>query len=262
MGVLNVTPDSFSDGGRYAHRDAALRQAERLIAEGASILDIGGESTRPGAQAVSPDEEQARIIPVVEALAGADIRLSIDTRHAATMRAAAQAGAHIWNDVTALTGDPQSFDTAVQLGLPICLMHMQGQPQTMQANPEYQDVVSEVKTALLAQAAALVEAGLDAENICLDVGIGFGKTLDHNLSLLANLGQFIDLPFAHLLGVSRKSYIEKALGTPTPTDQRLPGSLATTILAYQQGCRLLRVHDVAETRQALEVARQTLAAAS
>lgn len=262
MGVLNLTPDSFSDGGRFTARDAALRQAEVMIADGASILDLGGESTRPGALPVSLDEEQSRILPILEALGDAPVRLSIDTRHPATMRAAAAAGAHIWNDVTALTGDRDSFATAIDLNLPLCLMHMQGQPQTMQANPHYDDVVAEVKSALLTQATALTDAGLAPEKICLDVGIGFGKTLAHNLTLLDQLNQFVGLPFAHLLGVSRKSYIEKAMGQATPPDQRLPGSLATAVLAFQKGVRLLRVHDVAETRQALEVARQILAAAS
>ena len=260
MGVLNVTPDSFSDGGKFASRDTALRQAERLIAEGAHILDIGGESTRPGAKPVSPDQEQDRVLPLVEHLKHAGVLISIDTRHATTMRAAAALGAHIWNDVTALKGDPNAFQTALGLGLPLCLMHMQGQPQTMQANPSYDDVVSEVRDELLGQAARLTEAGLDPGLICLDVGIGFGKSLDHNLSLLKTLDRFIELPFAHLLGVSRKSFIEKAMvraqiGKVT-ADQRLPGSLATAVLAYQKGCRLFRVHDVAETRQALEIAQQ------
>ena len=209
MGVLNVTPDSFSDGGRFAARDAALYQAERMIADGAAILDIGGESTRPGAQPVSPQQEQDRILPLVEA--GLPALISIDTRHAATMRVAASAGAHIWNDVTALSGDPDSFDTALDLGLPVCLMHMQGQPQTMQANPVYGHVVTEVRDQLLAQAKALETAGFASEKICLDVGIGFGKTLAHNMALLASMADFTALPYAHMLGVSRKSYIEKAM---------------------------------------------------
>ena len=260
MGVLNVTPDSFSDGGKFAVRDAALRQAERMIAEGACLIDIGGESTRPGANPVSAQEEQDRILPLVEAQLPA--RISIDTRNAATMRAAARAGAHIWNDVTALKGDRDSFRTALDLSLPLCLMHMQGQPQTMQANPTYVDVVAEVEAELLDQASALEQAGFARDLICLDMGIGFGKTLAHNLSLLAAMDRFAALPYAHLLGVSRKSYIEKALGQPTPADQRLPGSLATAVLAYQAGCRLFRVHDVAQTHQALEIARQIEAASS
>lgn len=265
MGVLNVTPDSFSDGGKFIAQDNALAQAERMIAEGVAIIDIGGESTRPGAAPVSPAEEQDRVLPLIEALADYPVRLSIDTRHAQTARAAVAAGAHIWNDVTALQADPASFQTALDLAVPLCLMHMQGQPQTMQANPTYTDVVAEVKDELLSQAQALTEAGLDPRLICLDVGIGFGKTLDHNLRLLNNLDQFIDLPFAHLLGVSRKSYIEKAMHLAgieaTPADQRLPGSLATAVLAFAKGCRLFRVHDVAQTRQALEIAQQTLTAA-
>ncbi len=263
MGVLNVTPDSFSDGGKFVAREAALAKAQQLIAEGAAIIDIGGESTRPGAAPVSPTEEQDRVLPLIEALADAPVLLSIDTRHAATARAAIGAGAHIWNDVTALQGDPDSFQTALDLAAPLCLMHMQGQPQTMQANPAYGDVVAEVKAELLGQAKALTLAGLNPHLICLDVGIGFGKTLDHNLSLLNNLQQFTDLPFAHLLGVSRKSYIEKAMrevgDEALPADQRLPGSLATAVLAYTKGCRLFRVHDVAQTRQALEIAAQITA---
>ncbi len=262
MGVLNLTPDSFSDGGKFRDPSAALAQARRLIAEGADILDLGGESTRPGATPVSPAQEQDRVLPLIEALAGQPVRLSIDTRHASTARAAVAAGAHIWNDVTALTGDRDAVATALDLRVPLCLMHMQGQPQTMQANPQYGDVVAEVREALLARAQALVAQGLDPSLICLDVGIGFGKTLDHNLRLLANLRQFCDVPYAHLLGASRKSYIEKAatgLG-PLPPDQRLPGSLATEVLALSQGCRLFRVHDVAATRQALTIAEQILRA--
>ena len=263
MGVLNVTPDSFSDGGKFATRDAALCQAERMVAEGASVIDIGGESTRPGATPITPDEEQARILPLVEAVKVAlPVRISIDTRNASTIRAAAQAGAHIWNDVTALKGDPQSFQTALDLGLPLCLLHMQGQPQTMQAKPVYQDVIADIQAELLEQAQALEIAGFARELICLDVGIGFGKTLVHNLALLAELERFTALPYAHLLGVSRKSFIEKVMGAPTPVDQRLGGSLAAAILAYQKGCRLFRVHDVDETKQALEMARQIEAASS
>ena len=264
MGVLNLTPDSFSDGGKFVGRDAALAQAERMIAEGAAILDLGGESTRPGAVPVSSAEEQDRVLPIIEALADAPPLLSIDTRRAATARAAVAAGAHIWNDVTALQGDPASFQTALDLDLPLCLMHMQGDPQTMQASPAYEDVVAEVKAALLGQTRALTEAGLDPGLICLDLGIGFGKTLDHNLRILNHLDQFIDLPFAHLLGLSRKSYIDKAMRRAghegVEVDQRLPGSLASAVLAYAKGCRLFRVHDVRQTRQALEIAAQTLKA--
>ena len=262
MGVLNLTPDSFSDGGKFRDPSAALAQARQLIAEGADILDLGGESTRPGATPVSPAQEQDRVLPLIEALAGQPVRLSIDTRHASTARAAVAAGAHIWNDVTALTGDRDAVATALDLRVPLCLMHMQGQPQTMQANPQYGDVVAEVREALLARAQTLVVQGLDPSLICLDVGIGFGKTLDHNLRLLANLRQFCDVPYAHLLGVSRKSYIKKAASGfgALPPDQRLPGSLATAVLALSQGCRLFRVHDVAATRQALTIAEQILKA--
>ncbi len=260
MGVLNLTPDSFSDGGQFLDSRAALAQAHQLIAEGSDILDIGGESTRPGASPISPTQEQDRVLPLIEALAKQPVRLSIDTRHASTARAAVAAGARIWNDVTALKGDRDSVATALDLRVPLCLMHMQGQPRTMQVNPQYGDVVAEVREALLARAQSLVAQGLDPSLICLDVGIGFGKTLDHNLRLLANLQQFCDLPFAHLLGVSRKSYIEKAQSglKALPPNQRLPGSLATAVLALSQGCRLFRVHDVAATRQALTIAEQIL----
>ena len=261
MGVVNVTPDSFSDGGKFATRDAALRQGERLIAEGADILDIGGESTRPGARPVSPQEEQDRILPVLEA--GLPVPLSIDTRHPETMRAAHQGfGAQIWNDVTALTHSPDSFQTAIDLNVCLCLMHMQGQPQTMQANPTYDDVVADVTASLINQATALTQAGKAPQDICLDVGIGFGKTLSHNLQLLKHLDQFTALPFAHLLGVSRKSFIDKAMVSAgrgaVRAEARLPGSLAAAVLAYERGCRLFRVHDVAATRQALEIAHQVI----
>ena len=261
MGVLNVTPDSFSDGGRFATRDRALQQGERLIKDGADILDIGGESTRPGSAPVSPAQEQDRILPLIEA--GFPVPISVDTRHPETIRLAYEQGqVKIWNDVTALSGHRDSRQTALDLDVCLCLMHMQGQPQTMQSNPTYGDVVAEVRESLLSLAHALVAAGKPAQALCLDVGIGFGKTLDHNLTLLNNLDQFVDLPFAHLVGLSRKSYISKAMERAghgsIPVDQRLPGSLSSLILAYQKGCRLFRVHDVAHTRQALEIAEQTL----
>ena len=264
MGVINVTPDSFSDGGQFFSLDAALAQAYKLIAESADILDIGGESTRPGAVPVSPEQEQDRVLPLIEALSQEPVRLSIDTRNASTARAAVAAGAHIWNDVTALNGDATSLSTALDLQVPLCLMHMQGQPQTMQAKPYYDQVVPNVRTHLLNRADALVTKGFDPSLLCLDVGIGFGKNLDHNLSLLKNLKQFTDLPFAHILGVSRKSYIDKAMTQSghgsAPVNQRLPGSLATAVLALSNGCRMFRVHDIAETRQALTIAEQILTA--
>lgn len=252
MGILNVTPDSFSDGGRFHHVDAALAQAAALRAQGAAIIDVGGESTRPGAAPVSEAEEIDRVRPVIEALSAEGALVSIDTRKPAVMEAAAAAGAGIINDVTGLTGDPRSFDTAVALGLPLCLMHMQGEPQTMQADPQYDDAPAEVFTFLAGQAMALMEAGVSAEKICLDPGIGFGKTLEHNLQIMARLDELVDAGWPVLLGASRKSFIDKI--TPAGPEERLGGSLAAVLAGFGAGVSLFRVHDVQETVQALAVA--------
>ena len=252
MGILNVTPDSFSDGGRFHHVDAALAQAAALRAQGAAIIDVGGESTRPGAAPVSEAEEIDRVRPVIEALSAEGALVSIDTRKPAVMEAAAAAGAGIINDVTGLTGDPRSFDTAVALGLPLCLMHMQGEPQTMQADPQYDDAPAEVFTFLAGQAMALMEAGVSAEKICLDPGIGFGKTLEHNLQIMARLDELVDAGWPVLLGASRKSFIAKI--TPAGPEERLGGSLAAVLAGFGAGVSLFRVHDVQETVQALAVA--------
>lgn len=252
MGILNVTPDSFSDGGRFHHVDAALAQAAALRAQGAAIIDVGGESTRPGAAPVSEAEEIDRVRPVIEALSAEGALVSIDTRKPAVMEAAAAAGAGIINDVTGLTGDPRSFDTAVALGLPLCLMHMQGEPQTMQADPQYGDAPAEVFTFLAGQAMALMEAGVSAEKICLDPGIGFGKTLEHNLQIMARLDELVDAGWPVLLGASRKSFIAKI--TPAGPEERLGGSLAAVLAGFGAGVSLFRVHDVQETVQALAVA--------
>ena len=252
MGILNVTPDSFSDGGRFHHVDAALEQAAALRAQGAAIIDVGGESTRPGAAPVSEAEEIDRVRPVIEALSAEGALVSIDTRKPAVMEAAAAAGAGIINDVTGLTGDPRSFDTAVALGLPLCLMHMQGEPQTMQADPQYADAPAEVFTFLAGQAMALMDAGLSAEKICLDPGIGFGKTLEHNLQIMARLDELVDAGWPVLLGASRKSFIAKI--TPAGAEERLGGSLAAVLAGFGAGVSLFRVHDVKETVQALAVA--------
>ena len=252
MGILNVTPDSFSDGGRFHHVDAALAQAAALRAQGAAIIDVGGESTRPGAAPVSEAEEIDRVRPVIEALSAEGALVSIDTRKPAVMEAAAAAGAGIINDVTGLIGDPRSFDTAVALGLPLCLMHMQGEPQTMQADPQYGDAPAEVFTFLAGQAMALMEAGVSAEKICLDPGIGFGKTLEHNLQIMARLDELVDAGWPVLLGASRKSFIDKI--TPAGPEERLGGSLAAVLAGFGAGVSLFRVHDVQETVQALAVA--------
>lgn len=252
MGVVNVTPDSFSDGGRFFDVADAIAHGLRLADEGADILDIGGESTRPGAAAVAVAEEIDRVLPVIEGLKGRGKIISIDTRNAATMRAALKAGARFINDVTALRGDPDSLAVAAESEAAICLMHMQGEPQTMQQNPSYENVVTDVKTFLATRIAACVEAGIDKSRLVVDPGIGFGKMLSHNLTLLKELGAFQELGVPLLLGVSRKSFIEK-IGPGTAAEDRLPGSLAAALWGLQRGVSIFRVHDVAATRQALSV---------
>jgi dihydropteroate synthase len=252
MGIVNVTPDSFSDGGQFSSVDAAVEHTLQLVEDGAHILDIGGESTRPGAQEVPVEEELARTIPVIETLASkTDAQISIDTRKPAVARAAKQAGAHIWNDVSALTFAEDSLSTAVELQLQTVLMHAQGLPETMQDNPSYEDVVTDVATWLSARVEACVTAGLPLDKLIIDPGIGFGKTLDHNLALLGALDQLGKIAPV-LLGASRKSFIA-AIDEGAPADQRLGGSLAAVLAGMSQGVRLFRVHDVAETRQALQV---------
>jgi dihydropteroate synthase len=252
MGVLNATPDSFSDGGRFEDLDAGLRHARALIAQGADILDIGGESTRPGAAPVSAEAEIARVVPLIAAIrAESAITLSIDTMKPDVALAAMAAGATIWNDVTALAaGAPQQ---AAELGCDVILMHMRGEPRTMQAQPRYDDVVAEVTGFLAARAEAAMAAGVAAERIWLDPGIGFGKTLAHNLALLAHLDRIVALGFPVLLGVSRKSFISAIDPAAKPADARLPGSLAAALAGARAGVAALRVHDVAETVQALKV---------
>ncbi len=251
MGIVNVTPDSFSDGGRYLDAQAAIDHGLRLIEEGAQILDIGGESTRPGARPVSEQEEQDRILPVIEGLKGAGGLISADTRNAGTMRAAIQAGVGMINDVTALQGDG-AVETVADSDALVCLMHMQGSPQTMQKAPEYGDVVQDVFDFLSTRIRCCVEAGIAQERIIADPGIGFGKTLCHNVDILKNLSKFEELGVPVLLGTSRKSFIEK-IQPGAKADQRLPGSLASLLWGYGQGIRLFRVHDVAESVQALNV---------
>lgn len=254
MGIVNVTPDSFSDGGRHLEPQAALAHARRLIAEGADMLDIGGESTRPGAAAVPQDEELARVVPLVAALrAESDIAISVDTMKPAVARAAVAAGANIWNDVTALRWSPDAAGTAAELGCDVVLMHMQGEPGTMQREPRYDDVTAEVCDFLQARAATAMAAGVARERIWLDPGIGFGKHMTrHNLPLLAGLDRVVALGFPVLLGASRKRFIGALDGEAGP-DDRLGGSIAAALAGAAAGVAAVRVHDVRETAQALKV---------
>jgi len=252
MGVVNVTPDSFSDGGHYLAADAAIAHALRLEAEGADILDIGAESTRPGAEPVDLQEELRRVMPVIEALAPrARARLSIDTRKAEVMRRAAQAGVALVNDVSALTHDPGALDAATETGLAVVLMHAQGDPRTMQDSPHYADVVLDVYDWLGARIDACEGAGIPRSRLIVDPGIGFGKTLAHNLALLGASSIFHGLGCPILLGASRKRFIGELAGADV--EGRLSGSIAAALLGAGQGVQILRVHDVAATRQALAV---------
>jgi dihydropteroate synthase len=254
MGIVNTTPDSFSDGGRFIDPGAALGHARRLLAEGADILDIGGESTRPGAEPVSVEVEIARVVPLIEAIrAESPVPISVDTMKPGVARAAAAAGASIWNDVTALRHAPDSLGVAAELGCEVVLMHMQGEPGTMQAEPRYDDVAAEVAEFLAARAQAAMAAGVARERIWLDPGIGFGKhRIRHNLPLLARLDRIVSLGFPVLLGASRKSFIG-ALDREAPADRRLGGSIAAALAGAAAGVAAVRVHDVAETVQALNV---------
>lgn len=255
MGIVNVTPDSFSDGGRYLGHDAALAHARRLIADGADILDIGGESTRPGAEPVGEAEEIARTVPLIAAIrAESAVPISIDTMKPAVARAAVAAGATIWNDVAALRVSPDAPAVAAQLGCEVVLMHMLGEPRTMQDAPRYDDVVAEVEAFLLARAEVAQSAGVPREKIWLDPGIGFGKTLDHNLALLAALPRLCGHGYRVLLGASRKRFIA-ALDPLLAGDaaDRLGGSLAAALHGAKSGVAAVRVHDVRETVQALAV---------
>jgi dihydropteroate synthase len=253
MGIVNVTPDSFSDGGLFATPSEAIAQGLRLAEEGAAILDIGGESTRPGSDGVSEEEELARVIPVIAALAGAGHIVSIDTRKAAIMRPAASAGAQIINDVSALAYDPQSLSVAAELGLPVILMHAQGDPKTMQQNPVYVDAALDVYDWLEARIAACERAGISRDLIVIDPGIGFGKTLAHNLAILQQTTLFHGLGVGLMIGLSRKSFMTKLTGEKTAA-RRVSGSLGGAVHAALNGAHMIRVHDVAATRQALAVA--------
>ena len=253
MGVVNVTPDSFSDGGETPDAEAAIARGRAMIAAGADIIDVGGESTRPGAAPLDPTEEQSRIVPVIRALAADGAVVSADTRHAAVMAAAVAAGARIVNDVSALSAEPGSLVQAAQCGAHVILMHMKGDPRTMQDDPRYDDVVAEVAAYLAERIEACVRAGIPRAKIAIDPGIGFGKTVAHNVALIANLGRLKELGCPVVLGVSRKSFIGK-LSRNEPPQERLAGSLAAALAGIARGADIVRVHDVAETRQALAVA--------
>ena len=255
MGVVNVTPDSFSDGGLYLDADAAIAHGRELATQGAEILDIGGESTRPGAEEVSAEEEMARVVPVIRGHAGV-AAVSVDTSKLAVAEAALGAGASIVNDVTALRRDPAIGALCAARDVGLILMHMPGDPRTMQANPVYGDVVDDVKAFLAERLEVAIDAGADEERIWLDPGIGFGKTLDHNLELLRRLGELRELGRPLVVGTSRKSFIGKVDGSPV--DERLAGTLASSVLAAAEGADVLRVHDVAEAAQAMKMAAAIL----
>jgi dihydropteroate synthase len=250
MGVVNVTPDSFFDGGLYASTEQAVAHARNLIGEGADILDIGGESTRPGSAPVALEEERRRVLPVLEALSGSGIPVSVDTRKPALMAEAIAAGAAMVNDVTAL-GAPGALEAVAAARVAVCLMHMQGEPGTMQENPAYQDVVREVRDFLAQRIAAAEGAGITRDRIVVDPGFGFGKTVEHNLALLRSLGEFRTLEAALMAGLSRKAMLGKLTGREPRA--RIHASVATALLAVQNGAHIVRVHDVAATRDALAV---------
>lgn len=257
MGILNVTPDSFSDGGKFSSFELGCKHADEMVAQGALIIDIGGESTRPGAADVSVEDELARVIPLVNYVAKHhDVWISVDTSKPEVMRQAVNAGAHLINDVRALM-EPGALETAAQLNVPICLMHMQGEPRSMQSAPEYQDVVTEVSTFLAERIQACLDAGIPRERLLIDPGFGFGKTLEHNYELLGKLQTLAQFELPILIGLSRKSMIGNLLGRPTL--DRLAGSLAGAMIAAQKGAHIIRVHDVAQTVDMLKVLQATQA---
>ena len=261
MGVVNVTPDSFSDGGQWFDADRAVAHGTELAAQGALILDVGGESTRPGAEPVGEDEELRRVVPVIDGLAAAatGAQISIDTAKAQVARAALAAGATYVNDVTALRGDPAMADVIAQAGCDCCLMHMQGEPRTMQSRPQYDDVVGEVVAFLRSRVAAALAAGIAPERIQVDPGIGFGKTLEHNLELLRRLDEVAALGFPVVVGVSRKAFLGTLTGREAPA-ARVAATVAANVLAFERGGRIFRVHDVAATVDGLRVATASLRA--
>jgi dihydropteroate synthase len=259
VGILNITPDSFSDGGEFLDPGAAAEHAATMLDEGADILDVGGESTRPGSDPVSQEEEIQRVIPVLERILSVrpEAVISVDTYRSGTATAALEAGASLVNDVTALRGDPRIASVIQEAACPVILMHMQGEPKTMQKEPHYEDVVREVRDFLAERAGYAVAAGIRPENVILDPGIGFGKNLQHNLALLRNLDAIVDLGFPVLIGASRKSFMEKITGVQEARD-RVSGTVATTVLAYERGATFFRVHDVRANREALAVAEAVL----
>jgi dihydropteroate synthase len=252
MGVVNVTPDSFSDGGQFVAPADAIEHGRRLFEEGAVIVDVGGESTRPGAASVSADDELRRVAPVLEGLTG--ISVSIDTSKAVVARRALQLGAEMVNDITALRGDPEMAAVVAEGDAYVCLMHMQGEPRTMQAAPHYDDVVSEVLSFLEERIVFAVECGIREERICVDPGIGFGKTPDQNLELIRRIGELVSLGRPVLVGVSRKSTLGRVLGDPAATIGSVSASVAAAVAAFERGAWMLRAHDVRETVEALAVA--------
>ncbi|KFD01336.1 dihydropteroate synthase [Rahnella aquatilis CIP 78.65 = ATCC 33071] len=258
MGILNVTPDSFSDGGRHNTLDLALRHAQAMVDAGATILDIGGESTRPGAAEVSEDEELARVVPVVEAIARRfDVWISVDTSKASVICEAANAGMHLINDIRSLQ-EPGALQAAAETGLPVCLMHMQGEPKTMQQAPHYDDVVVQVDQYFFEQIARCVNAGIAKDKLLLDPGFGFGKNLEHNYQLLARLADFHHFGMPLLVGMSRKSMVGQLLHVSP--EKRVTGSVACAVIAAMQGAKIVRVHDVKETVEAMRIVEATLSA--
>jgi dihydropteroate synthase len=256
VGVLNVTPDSFSDGGDFLDPAKAASHASAMLDEGAGIIDVGGESTRPGSDPVTQEEETRRVVPVIEEILAdrPSAIVSIDTYNAASAEAALEAGARIVNDVTALRGDPRMAGVVAEARCPVVLMHMLGEPKTMQRDPRYEDVVREVRDFLAGRAEHAVAAGVEPESIILDPGIGFGKTLEHNLALLRHLDELVALGFPVLVGASRKSFIGRITDTEEARD-RVHGTVAANVIAYEKGATFFRVHDVGANREALAVAR-------
>jgi dihydropteroate synthase len=259
MGVVNVTPDSFSDGGLFLDADNAVAHGERLVEEGADILDLGGESTRPGSEAVPEAEELRRVVPVIERLAGVEARLSIDTTKLAVARAALGAGATIVNDVSGFRFEPELAGVVADAGADCVLMHMLGEPRTMQEDPRYDDVVADVKAFLEERLRFAVSEGVPEERVWLDPGIGFGKTVEHNLELLRRLGEIAAIGRPVVIGTSRKSFLGRLTGG-RPESERLAGTIATNVLALERGATVFRVHDVAQVKDALDVAAATLGA--
>jgi dihydropteroate synthase len=256
MGVLNVTPDSFSDGGEFLESTAAITHARALAAEGADLIDVGGESTRPGAEPVTEAVELERVMPVLEALAGGSLPLSIDTSKAAVARAALGAGATFVNDVTAMRGDPAMAEVVADSQADVCLVHMKGEPRSMQDDPRYDDVVSEVRAFLEERLEWAVREGISEARVWLDPGIGFGKTLDHNLELIRRLGEIVAIGRPVVFGASRKRFLGRLTGRTER--ERVTGTVAANVLAFERGATMFRVHDVAATRDALTVASATL----